>query len=114
MSQALRTNRPEWYDHAACRGVGHLFFTRDDEFFDERPAKSICATCPVMIECFHMRLKTQERGVWGHVAEGEIHKFRGVPIEAMTPEELRAYIIRVCRAEPPRKPGRPKKEKVDA
>ena len=104
---------PIWYDRAACIGLTEKFFPVYGKVFDERPAKAICAQCPVLLECFDHRMKTHEPGVWGHVDETEFHKFKGdynqTVMARMTPEELRAYIVRVAAPRKPKEAGRPKR-----
>lgn len=53
---------------AACRDVGvpltGIFFS--EELTDIAAAKSICATCPVMVECLEGAIARHEPwGVWG-------------------------------------------------
>lgn len=117
MDQATIIDRvgraPTWHDQAACKGLTERFFPITGKVFDERPAKAVCAQCPVMLECFAHRMVTREPGVWGHVDETEFHKFSGdytqTVMARMTAEELRAYIIRVAAPRKPKQQGRPKK-----
>ena len=62
------TAREDWWDEARCRVGGgtlvHLFFS--EELQDIARAKSICAECPVLIECIEGALARREPwGVWG-------------------------------------------------
>lgn len=46
----------EWMDYAACRGMGHVMFSRDDEGSRERDrrqlkAAELCGSCPVRQAC---------------------------------------------------------------
>jgi len=68
-----------WQWRAACRGdYARLFFgpsyleARDEREARERRAKSICAICPVRIECLEYALRTKEpHGIWGGLNELE-------------------------------------------
>jgi WhiB family transcriptional regulator, redox-sensing transcriptional regulator len=62
--------RPEWHERAACRGMGaDIFFI--DRGGDPRPARQICATCPVRQECYDFANQhPKERfGIWGQQSE---------------------------------------------
>jgi WhiB family transcriptional regulator, redox-sensing transcriptional regulator len=69
---ALR-RRPAWHDRAACRGMGpQLFFPSRGE--DVRPAKEMCATCPVADECLAFSTTPgagQAHGIWGGLSSRE-------------------------------------------
>lgn len=54
-----------WMDRAACRGVDtRVFFIEPGG--DVRPAKAICATCPVRVECREYgRVIGATAGIWG-------------------------------------------------
>ena len=58
----------DWWDEALCRdGEGSLasvFFS--EELQDIAKAKSICAECPVMVDCLEGAIARREPwGVWG-------------------------------------------------
>lgn len=58
-----------WRDQAACLGLDHLFFTERGE---SRPAKAICALCPVIQDCLDYALSTGAHfGIWGGKTEQE-------------------------------------------
>jgi WhiB family redox-sensing transcriptional regulator len=65
-----------WRAHAACRDADvNTFFPTTDE--EAEPAKAICATCPVRLECLEFALATrQEDGVWGGLTETERRRVR--------------------------------------
>ena len=69
--EALGFTREPWTARAACRGVGaDVFFTEPGEA--TRPAKAVCAECPVREECLDYALRNGERhGVWGGTSERE-------------------------------------------
>lgn len=56
--------------------------TDPEAFFPEkggstRPAKKVCASCPVMAECLEYALRTDQRfGIWGGKSERERRKIR--------------------------------------
>lgn len=65
-----------WQEHAACQGVDQrLFFHPQNERGNlrrqrDRAAKSICARCPVRIECADYAVRAHEPyGVWGGLTE---------------------------------------------
>lgn len=68
-----------WWDGAACRGQdASVFFApsyfekREEKLAREAIAKSICARCPVRLECLEYALATREpHGVWGGLNEME-------------------------------------------
>jgi WhiB family redox-sensing transcriptional regulator len=68
-----------WQWRAACRGDDSgLFFApshlepRDVREARERRAKSICAICPVRVECLEYALRIREpHGIWGGLNELE-------------------------------------------
>lgn len=59
----------EWRERGACRTVPtSVFFP--ERGGDVRPAKAICATCPVIEECREWALTLPEMfGVWGGLSE---------------------------------------------
>lgn len=70
--------RPEWWEHAACRGHGLALFFGADEHETvthrrkrERRAKMVCASCPVAIECLADALKFADDGVRGGLTRYE-------------------------------------------
>lgn len=65
----LFTPRPDWFDDAACRGMGpDLFFPSQGE--DGDMAKQVCASCPVAAQCNDYAINGRERfGVWGGNSE---------------------------------------------
>jgi WhiB family redox-sensing transcriptional regulator len=78
----MATDRWEygWQWRAACRGEedASLFFapshleTKDEKHARERRAKSLCAGCPVRVECLEYAIRTREpHGIWGGLNELE-------------------------------------------
>lgn len=47
--EELTRRRPKWMASASCAGLTELFFPNRGD--DVRPAKAICAGCPVAAEC---------------------------------------------------------------
>lgn len=82
---ASTVGRPEWDDDitwqelALCRGAdANLFFapqhqeSKEERLAREDEAKSICARCPVRVECLAFALATREpHGIWGGMNEIE-------------------------------------------
>ena len=60
-----------WQTEASCRGVdAELFFPATED--DAMPAKAICDSCPVRLECLAFALERNEKfGVWGGLTEKE-------------------------------------------
>jgi WhiB family redox-sensing transcriptional regulator len=63
----------EWRDRAECRGLDNaMFFPLSDDPSATRPAKRVCAVCPVQDECLSFALETgQPAGVWGGLSTAE-------------------------------------------
>jgi hypothetical protein len=60
----LAAMRPEWWDDAACLGVGpDPFFVGRGKSLDE--ARGYCSGCPVRAECVASAVAHHERfGIW--------------------------------------------------
>lgn len=69
----MNIDRPDWAHRAACAAPGvdrRIFFPGQGE--DARPAKAICARCPVAVECLTFALDNGERfGIWGGTSQRE-------------------------------------------
>jgi len=83
----------DWMLAASCRGRPDLFFAPDDsETRSERrrreaAAKSVCARCPVRIECLMDALESDERfGIWGGLTERERRSLRRS--EQVSPQDI--------------------------
>jgi WhiB family redox-sensing transcriptional regulator len=71
------SDTPPWQFRAACRGEdSSLFFApgyferREEKDRREAKAKSICARCPVRVDCLDYALRIKEpHGVWGGMNE---------------------------------------------
>jgi hypothetical protein len=63
-----------WHADALCAQVDtELWFPGKGG--DVRPAKRVCAACPVRVECLDYALTTQQRfGIWGGVSERDRRK----------------------------------------
>jgi WhiB family transcriptional regulator, redox-sensing transcriptional regulator len=62
--------RPDWWDHAACRGHDpNMWFPKHaDTPHVAAKAKAICAACPVAAQCLQAGIDQQEfYGIWGGV-----------------------------------------------
>lgn len=66
--------RPAWQKDAACRGVGSgVFFVARGG--DLRPAKALCAACPVTSACTDYAADTEaEGGIWGGVSAAQARR----------------------------------------
>jgi len=73
---------PAWRARAACRGADtDLFFEHisrrgRDAARIINQAKSICARCPVRVECLKTALENDERGIWGGTTFKERQRLR--------------------------------------
>lgn len=70
---------PWWHQFAACRGMGtELFFP--GRGVDPRPAKAVCATCPVAEDCLTAQAVRSGHedggGIWGGTSERERRAMR--------------------------------------
>jgi len=71
-----------WQDDAACAEIGSEFFFPDDantaNKCNYRVARSICAACPVSVECLEYALADGiPHGMWGGLTPGERSRLRG-------------------------------------
>jgi WhiB family transcriptional regulator, redox-sensing transcriptional regulator len=68
----------DWQNEAACAQIGgDLWFPLDGDRHQAERAKTICATCPVRIECANHALENDERfGIWGGYTPNELAKLR--------------------------------------
>lgn len=67
---------PAWYDDALCAQVdpGAFFPPKGASL---RPAKRVCAACPVRDECLAFAMDNNElHGVWGGLSELDRRKMR--------------------------------------
>lgn len=84
--RALIDQRPDWFDRAACRGLGPDLFYPDTVGPNVGPAKAICAGCPVRQECLERGLDASEGfGVWGGLSPKERRPLRNRRTELKPP-----------------------------
>ncbi|MGQ0826573.1 MAG: WhiB family transcriptional regulator [Actinomycetota bacterium] len=65
-----------WTDEAACAGQTRRFFAPPGERPEARAvrevsARTVCATCPVLLECRAWARENREYGFWGGESEEE-------------------------------------------
>lgn len=61
----------DWREAAACQYVDPDLF-HPDTGQPTRPAKAVCAACPVRVQCLEYALEAGERlGVWGGLGPDE-------------------------------------------
>ena len=80
-SLALGAADYSWRDEALCRDTDpELFFpigTTGQALTQIEQAKSVCAACPVKVECLEFALATnQDSGIWGGLCEEERRAIR--------------------------------------
>ncbi len=68
----IRRGRPAWFTQAACRGVGpEVFYV--ERGADVRPAKALCAACPVIDACrSYAAANHVDGGIWAGVTATKI------------------------------------------
>lgn len=71
-------DRHSWKDESACLNYDtNFFFDKYEEDEQFRPAiDKLCASCPVMKQCFAVGVSQKEWGVWGgiYLENGQISK----------------------------------------
>lgn len=85
--------RPDWFDHAACRGLNpNLMVPERGDNISVRTAKQICSTCPVLDECRDYGLAVHRQadldGVFGGLTKIErlrILRTENLPRRRQTP-----------------------------
>lgn len=91
--------RDFWQDEASCLGMDNKIFYPDvveergnDHTEDFAEAKSICASCPVRVECLQESIKMREPdGVWGGLTPRERRRaIRKANAGTRTPVKLNA------------------------
>jgi WhiB family redox-sensing transcriptional regulator len=78
-ARQTRLTKDGWQVDAACRGPQAVAFfppshpeRKDERLSRESRAKSICAACPVRVECLAYALDIREvHGIWGGLTEAE-------------------------------------------
>ena len=70
----------DWRNRAACSGYPNtLFFPASNEANEATVvrAKAVCGVCPVIEDCLHYALETNQRsGIWGGTSETERKSLR--------------------------------------
>jgi Transcription factor WhiB len=63
------SDKDRWKEDAACIDLDtEFFFDKYEEDVDLRPAiDALCATCPVVRQCFATAVSTKGWGVWGGI-----------------------------------------------
>lgn len=87
----------EWFESAACLGIpraADIFYPVGTTGMAEDQiaiAKSICAGCPVQLDCLEWALAHDEQGVWGGMSEDDRRRLR---------RRLRREAVRVAEGGP--------------
>lgn len=69
----------DWRDQAACAQIGDTDLFYPEKGGSTRPAKSVCAACPVRRQCLEAALATpttDDWGTWGGTSERERRELR--------------------------------------
>lgn len=61
---------PAWYEDALCAQVDTELF-HPEQGGNSRPAKRVCAACPVRAECLDYAMRTKAMGIWGGTSQRE-------------------------------------------
>lgn len=82
-------NLPEWYRGALCAQTDvELFYPERGD--SARPAKSVCAKCPVKKECLDDALARGERfGIWGGLSDRERRKLENRAPDPIKSERMK-------------------------
>jgi WhiB family transcriptional regulator, redox-sensing transcriptional regulator len=69
-------HRPEWMAESACRDEDRsTFFVKRGQ--DVRPARAICARCPVRVQCLEYALTIHDlEGIWAGTSPMERRRLR--------------------------------------
>ena len=74
MEELVEGYKKNWRHDAACAGMDMAIFF-PERGHTSRPAKAVCATCPVIVPCGQFALATnQSFGVWGQMSEKDRRK----------------------------------------
>ena len=66
-----------WTEQAACKGKTNLFFVNRGVTTPMKLAKSICQTCPVIVDCRdHVTYNPERFGIWAGMTEKDRRQYR--------------------------------------
>lgn len=84
------SNDKTWRDQAACIGMPEsMFFIERGQ--SDKPAKAVCAGCPVIERCLQFALDNGEQhGVWGGTSERQRRRMRVKIGRTHTPVKIAA------------------------
>jgi WhiB family redox-sensing transcriptional regulator len=69
---------PDWFERAACRGMGWQEFVLDAGSEYSSSIRQLCSRCPVRPECLQFALANPNLcGMWGGTDERERREMRG-------------------------------------
>jgi WhiB family transcriptional regulator, redox-sensing transcriptional regulator len=78
-----------WRTRAACRGLDpEIFHPAPGE--SAAPARAVCASCPVRVECGEWALFREYHGVWGGLTERDRRRLRRTRRHHTTPVLVRS------------------------
>lgn len=66
---AFSASEESWRSKANCKDQDTQIFFAPSKSLEARKALNICASCPVVNECFHNSLIYQYQGIWGGFTE---------------------------------------------
>ncbi len=66
---AFSASESRWRSQAVCTVKDTPLFFATSKSSDAKKALSICAGCPVKVECFHNAMLYQYHGIWGGLTQ---------------------------------------------
>ncbi len=66
---AFSSSEESWRSKAKCKDQDTQIFFAPSKSLEARKALTICASCPVVNECFYNSLIYQYQGIWGGFTE---------------------------------------------
>jgi WhiB family redox-sensing transcriptional regulator len=88
---AFVPDTPQWFEHAACRGLDpNIFFAENAGKHNVYVAAiEICHSCPVKQDCLDYAIVTrQEHGMWGGMSERQRRRERKARLDRKIESEL--------------------------
>lgn len=76
LDQLIASLRPSWMAEGACVGTDPDLFFPPPGMHGDRPAKAICADCPVVDACLDYALTNHLDGIWGNTNGRERRRMR--------------------------------------
>lgn len=94
--EKLQQHRVDWHYDAECAKLG----INPEWYFDERntlgmrAVRSVCASCPVIVECIKDAYRHSDCGLWGGLTEAERHKYLPYLLDTSFSREALVKLVR--------------------